>query len=182
MRYGRFALALAVLVTALACTGGGDDTTTDDDQVDVIVGDGLDFELDATYGGVELESGFEPDPYTVDVVSGGDIDVEAEDIGFDCTGYAAQAPDFSLVLSDDSDMIRIFFVADASGEDATLIVSDPSADWVCNDDYGGENPMVEFDPASAGRYDIWVGSYSPDELIMGTLYITEIDYEPSDVQ
>jgi hypothetical protein len=180
MRYGRFALALALLVTAVACTGGGDDTTTDDG--DAIVTDELDFTADAAFGGVELESGFMPDPYTVDVLSGGTVDVDALDIGSDCRGYAATAPDFRLILSDSSAMIRIFFVADESGEDATLIINEPGAGWVCNDDYGGVNPMLEFAPADEGTYDIWVGSFSADDLIVGTLYITELAYEPSDVQ
>jgi hypothetical protein len=178
MRYGRFALALAVLLGVVACAGGGDEADTGDDQAEVE----LDFSLDTNFGSVALESGFRPDPYTVGVVSGGAVDVAGLDLGSDCNGYATTAPDFEVELEDGSSMIRIFFVADESGEDATLIVSDPDGDWVCNDDYGGADPLVEFAPAEEGIYDIWVGSYSEEDLVAGTLYVTELEYEPSDVQ
>ena len=129
---------------------------------------------------MELEPGFVADPYTVDVRSGGQVDVDALDIGSDCRGYATSEPDFRLVLSESSSMIRVFFVADDLGEDATLIISESGADWVCNDDSGGLDPMVEFEPAEDGAYDIWIGSFSDDEFIDGTLYITELDLDPSD--
>jgi hypothetical protein len=142
-------------------------------------GAGLDFTLAPTFGEVELSPGFTPDPFTVDLLSGGVVDVEALDLGVDCVGYAASAPDFNLYLSDDSGNLRIFFVADG-GEDATLIINDPYVDWVCNDDAPGDtlDPMIEFEDASSGWYAIWIGSYSSDEAIVGTLYITEMDYHP----
>ncbi len=140
---------------------------------------GLDWSLDPNFGDVELEPGFLPDPYTVDIVSGGGVDVGAAGIGTDCVGYATQAPDFDLYLQDDSDELRIFFVA-ATGEDTALIINTPDGEWLCNDDYDGTDPMVVIQNAAAGLYDIWVASYSSDVLAEGTLYITEMDLSPAD--
>jgi hypothetical protein len=177
MRYAKFALVLVALLAAVSCGG-----QTDVDQPGEVATDELDFSQEPNYGGVELYPGFDPDPYTVDIVSGGAVDVATLGIGSDCSGYATTAPDFRVVLDGDSEMVRIFFVPDDPGHDATLIVSDPDGDWLCNDDYSGWDPMVVVEPAEAGTYDIWVGSYSTDELILGTLYITELDYEPGDVE
>jgi hypothetical protein len=41
--------------------------------------------------------------------------------------------------------------------------------------------MVELQNAESGQYDIWVGSYAADEFIVGTLYITEMDYDPGNL-
>lgn len=94
-----------------------------------------------------------------------------------CTGYAEPNPDVEIhynagLLS----RLRFYFVADNPGDDATLIINDASSNWVCNDDsYGGSNPTIEFSPPATGWYDIWIGSYSADAFISGTLYITELD-------
>jgi len=37
------------------------------------------------------------------------------------------------------------------------------------------NPMVGLSKASAGQYDIWVGSYSEEQFVDGNLVITERD-------
>jgi hypothetical protein len=71
-------------------------------------------------------------------------------------------------------------VPDEDGEDTTLIINDPQGTWHCNDDYSGWNPLVEVSSPAQGQFDIWIGSYSPDEQIPGTLYITELDLDPAD--
>jgi len=109
------------------------------------------------------------------VVSGGPIDVRYLEGA--CVGFAEPNPDYEVhytagLLS----MLRFYFVADSAGDDATLIINDTTSNWVCNDDsYGGSNPTVDFSPPESGYYDIWVGSYSSDAFISGTLYITELD-------
>ncbi len=142
-------------------------------------GDGLDISLDPGFGSASLEAGFQPDPHEVALISGGSVDVAAE-LGSDCGGYAASAPDYRISLEIDSDLLRIFFVSD-EGEDATLIVNDSYGNWYCNDDFSGYDPMVELKNAESGQYDIWVGSYSDGEFIVGTLYITELDYDPGNL-
>jgi len=144
-------------------------------------GNGLDYSLEPNYGEVELASGFVPDPYSLEMIAGGPVDVYAYDLGDDCWGYATSSPDFRLYLTDASSGMRIFFVADGSDEDTTLIINTPTGAWVCNDDYdSGYDPMVELAPAAAGQYDIWVGSFSEDEYVGGTLYITEVALSPGD--
>ncbi|MEE8390175.1 MAG: hypothetical protein V3S14_05180, partial [Anaerolineae bacterium] len=143
-------------------------------------GDDLDISLEPNFGLVKLESGFLPDPHTIDMISGGEVAVEELSLGSDCGGYVTNAPDLRLNLVDDSDRLRIFFVAE-EGEDATLIVNDPYGNWYCNDDFSDLDPLVELANAESGPYDIWVGSYSADEYIVGTLYITEMDYDPGNI-
>jgi serine protease Do len=142
-------------------------------------GGGLDIALDPAYGTAELSAGFQPDPHTVELVSGGPVDVFAA-IGADCGGYAAEAPDYRVNLAQDFGRLRIFFVA-AGEADATLIVNAPDGNWYCNDDFSGWDPLVEFEDAPAGQYDVWVGSFSADEFINGALYVTEMDYDPDNL-
>jgi serine protease Do len=184
MKYQRLAVSLAVLmmvVVTISCGGGGDGDTQPDQPSggQTTGGGGLDWTLEPAFGGVELSAGFTPDPFTVHVTSGGSVDVGSLGIGSGCTGYAATAPDFRIAFSGTSSNLRIFFVAD-TGQDTTLIVNDPSGGWTCNDDApGGTDPMVNLPNASAGQYDVWVGSYSAGNNIAGTLFITELEYSPS---
>ena len=141
---------------------------------------GLDMALEPNFGTQALEPGFQPDPHTVSVLSGGAVDVATLGLDFTCGGYASSAPDYRINLEGDSAELRIFFVSDG-GEDATLIVNDPYANWFCNDDFSGWDPMVAIENAASGQYDIWVGSYSADEYIAGTLYVTELDYDPGNL-
>jgi hypothetical protein len=71
------------------------------------------------------------------------------------------------------------FVAATAGQDTTLIVNTANGTWMCNDDYGGRNPMVEINNPQPGQYDIWVGSYTSGQYISGTLRITELDITPT---
>lgn len=139
----------------------------------------LDYTLPPFYATLTLQAGFLPDPATVAVVSGGDVDVAAY-LGGDCVGYAASAPDVRLQWSGASQQLRIFFEAAATGRDTTLIVNDPSGAWYCSDDANSStrNPMVVLVQPRAGQYDIWVGSYNARENIPGTLYITETGIVP----
>ena len=145
-------------------------------------GGALDFSAEPTFGSVELTAGFAPDPYTVDMISGGDVDVSTQGLGSDCLGYAATAPDLRLQWTGDSPNLRIFFVADG-GEDTTLIVNDANGTWHCNDDspFGGVDPLVDIPSPPEGQYDIWVGSYEAGAYVEGTLYITEMDIYPGNL-
>lgn len=139
------------------------------------VDDALDPTQEARYGSPELTSGFLPDPMEIRVMSGGPIDTHY--LGGGCTGYAEPNPDVKLYYtSGGATLLRIYFVADSAGDDATLIINDTSANYVCNDDsYTTSNPTIDFGSPSGGRYDIWIGSYTQGAYVAGTLYITEID-------
>lgn len=139
----------------------------------------LDYSLPPFYTTLTLQAGFMPDPATVAVTSGGSVDVAAY-LGNACAGFAASAPDVRLHWSGTSQQLRIFFEADTSGGDTTLIVNDPTGAWRCNDDASPStrNPLVVLTQPRAGQYDIWVGSYSMGEGISGTLYISETNRAP----
>ena len=136
-------------------------------------GDQLDYSLDPNYGEQHLNAGFLPDPYRVTVTSGGTVPVSY--LGGDCTGFAAQAPDYRLHWTGDTNELRILFRASREGEDTVLMVNRPDGSWSCNDDANADtlNPMVIFSNPLAGVYDIWVASYDQDAYIDGTLHITE---------
>lgn len=129
-----------------------------------------DYSLDPTYGRVTLAERFLPDPYSIDVVAGGTIELNMGE----CTyGYVANAPDFDLYYeTSGSSPLYIYAV---SGEDTTLLVNTPAGNWICNDDgYNGNNPLIVIPAGDGGLYDIWVGTYNGDTAGT-TLYISEID-------
>jgi hypothetical protein len=134
----------------------------------------LDYQLDPNFGSEELTSGFSPDPFTVEVTSGGPID--ASYLGGDCRGWATEAPDFDLYFTaGDLALLRFYFVADAA-EDTTLIINAPDADFYCNDDAPGTiDPMVDFTNPDDGLYEVWIGSYEEGTNVAGTLYVTELE-------
>ncbi|MBN1954120.1 MAG: hypothetical protein JW900_03615 [Anaerolineae bacterium] len=191
-RFKWVGLAMILLIAlALACGGNGEETQPPPTQPpptaeppetpteEPTVG-GLDFMLEPNFGEIDLESGFLPDPYEIALISGGSVDVDTLGIGSDCTGYATSSPDYRIHWSGSSSRLRIFFVPDTAGDDATLIINNPSGGWLCNDDYSDWNPLVEINDPDEGQYDIWVGSYSGTDFIAGTLYVTELDLGPAD--
>lgn len=123
-----------------------------------------------TYGAVELTEGFRPDPVARALTAGGTIEVDVAGCGY---GYVASAPDVDLYYetSAGSDL----FISVQSDEDTTLLVNLPDGSWACDDDgLGGSNPLVVVPNATAGLYDIWVGTYGT-ETVAAALLISEID-------
>lgn len=132
-----------------------------------------DVEGESLNGTVELSGGFLPDPHVIDIVPGGDTEVE--DLGAGCTGFIyASQPDLKVVLEDASNQLGIFV---NSNIDTTLVINDPNGAWHCNDDatfLTNSNPGVLFDAPAEGTYDIWVGTYSDVGTdSSGKLVITE---------
>jgi hypothetical protein len=122
------------------------------------------------YGQVTLDSGFQPDPYSVSLTAGGDVD--ASSVSSDCVGSIARRADFSLRYRNAGSLPLIFSAT--SQADTTLAVRAPDGRWYCDDDSGGSlNPMVRFDSPRNGRYQIWVGTYGP-EPAPAMLHISEI--------
>jgi len=140
----------------------------------------LDYSLEPHFSSFSLTAGFEPDPYNISGTSGGEIDVSAMGIGSDCTGYAAEAPDYRLNWSGSTSDLKIFFKASTGGEDAVLIVNTPDGSWICNDDAHSStlNPMVLLGGKTEGQFDIWIASLSSGDYIEGELTVTELDIRP----
>jgi S1-C subfamily serine protease len=146
----------------------------------VIEGGRLDFGEEPSFASESLEAGFTPDPYTLEMVSGGEVEVSY--LGGDCTGYAAVAPDYRLRWTGNSSELRIFFVPEDGG-DTTLLVNLPDGSWVCNDDADGIlDPMIVFETPEAGQYDVWVGSYEAGAFVSGRLHVTERSLAPASVR
>ena len=130
-----------------------------------------DASLEPNFGSVSLSAGFEPDPYVVDLVAGGDID--ASRLGNGCVGKITRQPDFRLQYEATSGLQLTIRVR--SREDTTLVVNGPTGRWLCNDDAGnGINPGVVYRTPQSGVYDIWVGTFG-DEPAEGQLRITELE-------
>ena len=145
-------------------------TTLRDNTCEVVLSELLDFNAEPTFGSVELDPGFTPDPFSGPVTSGGTIDVRY--LGETCFGYAAGPPDVTLFYGDGGDYLRFFFEPDTEG-DTGLVIANPDGLFWCNDDFDGLNPDIEFFDPLPGVYDIWVTSIIHDELVDGTLSITE---------
>lgn len=133
----------------------------------------LDMSLPSNFGSTDLSAGFTPDPFSVELVSGGPIDVTY--LGDDCRGYATEASDYDVTYTaGDQDLLRFYFVADTA--DTTLVINAPDGSWHCNDDAPGTiDPVIDFDNPEAGRYDIWIGSFESGTENGGTLYVTELE-------
>ena len=130
----------------------------------------LDWSLDPNFGVFDLIVGFEPDPFQLDLIAGGDAN--ARDTSPDCRGYATTRPDVRINYTSGQFPL---IVSALSESDTTLIISDPDGNWICDDDSGGGlNPEIMFDDPMSGQYDIWVGTYSAGTPADATLSISEI--------
>ena len=129
-----------------------------------------DWRLNPTYGQVSLRAGFTPDPYNVQVTSGGSI--RASNRFTNCAGFIANAPDFRLHWDGRGNLPLVISVS--SHADTTLVINGPDQQWWCDDDSGqGTNPSIRFDSPRSGQYDIWVGNYT-NENNRATLSISEL--------
>lgn len=130
-----------------------------------------DYRLNPTYGVANLSAGFTPDPYVVNVQSGGSIN--ASSLSSSCRGFIANAPDVRLNYSSGSYPL---IISANSSTDTTLVVNAPDGTWYCSDDEGvnGMNPMVRFNNPQGGQYDIWIGTYGNASLAPAQLHISEL--------
>lgn len=130
-----------------------------------------DLAAEATFEEIILRSGFTPDPRTIDMVAGGNI--QAGNIASQCAGYIARVPDVELTYRDNGNYPLVFTFN--SSADTTLVINGPDGNWYCDDDSDGNlNPRVTFSSPQGGIYDIFVGTFD-GEMANGTLSITEVD-------
>ncbi len=160
------------LAAALAVSGFGEDVVA---QQSLQIGG-----RSANYGSANLRSGFMPDPRSVNIVAGGNIDARTLNLGAGCVGFVTRQPDYIVRLQTPSSNLRFYVVvpgASAStNTDTTLLVNTAGGGWICNDDsYGGANPTVNIPNAARGQYDVWVGSYVQGANARGRLFVTEMD-------
>ena len=111
-----------------------------------------------------------PDPHSVAIAAGGGYDAMAIP---GCAGWIASAPDLRVNWTAGSGQLPLTFHV-ASDADTTLVINDAQGNWICNDDTDGLNPVVSFQNAPSGQYDVWVGTYAQGDLQDSTLHITEV--------
>ena len=164
------ALGLALMIGALALTPGASVAAPSGQKGQKASAPAVDISQRATYGDVSLSSGFTPDPYRIDMFSGGDVD--ATTIADGCVGMVARAPDFQVTYSAGS-LPLIFGVTSAN--DTTLVINGPNGRWYCDDDGGdGTNPLMSIPDPQSGVYDVFVGAYGGNGAA-AQLYITELN-------
>lgn len=128
------------------------------------------YNLSPTYGTVALNGGFAPDPYVVNLQSGGNV--SASNVSSSCRGYIANPPDVRLNFRPGS---LPLIISVASNVDTTLVINGPDGTWYCDDDGGqGLNPSIRFNNPQGGQYDIWVGTYGSASLQAAQLHISEL--------
>lgn len=131
-----------------------------------------DYSQNPTYGTVNLRAGFSPDPYVVNVQSGGTVN--AQTLSSSCQGFIANAPDVRVNYTAGS-FNRLIISANSSA-DTTLVINGPDGRWYCDDDGGnaGMNPSINFSPPRTGQYDIWIGTYGNASLQPAQLHVSEV--------
>jgi len=130
-----------------------------------------DYRLNPIYQNISLSGGFTPDPYVINLQSGG-VNNTAQTLGGSCRGYVATAPDVRLNFRAGS---LPLIISVNSGSDTTLVINGPDGRWYCNDDGGnGLNPSVRWNSPMSGQYDIWVGTYGSSGNANAQLHISEL--------
>jgi hypothetical protein len=127
------------------------------------------------FGEVTLNAGFSPDPHVVSMPAGGTVD-SAQTIGGRCTGMIGTDPDY--VVDYRAGSTFGLYISAESGSDTTLVVYAPDKLYYCDDDSAGSlNPGVYLPTPPAGRYLIWLGTFSSSGgNPPATVYVSEIGY------
>jgi hypothetical protein len=126
------------------------------------------------FGSLQLQSGFQPDPRTVEVRAGGPDAVQR--LGQDCVGFIDfRQPDVNIEYRA-ARLPLILLVR--SNADTTLVVNLPDGSWRCNDDFDGVNPGLTFEQPQSGLYNVWIGTFESGALQPASLVVTEIPPPP----
>ncbi len=102
----------------------------------------------------------ESPPSTVEVSSGGDIDLSTLGLRPSCTGAVTREAD--LVVDVTAALATLDLTVEAL-TDTTLAVRDPAGGWHCADDApnGSYDPTLHFTTPATGAYGVWVGRFVP---------------------
>jgi len=131
----------------------------------------LDISGDPYFGSANLTEGFIPDPHTVSLTPGGNVNASSAAIG--CAGRIGSSPDFNLVYTAGRSPL---YISTSASLDTTLVVNAPDGSWICDDDSGaGLNAGITLKSPQSGLYNIWVGRFGGVEG-EATLHISELGY------
>jgi len=131
---------------------------------------------DPLYGQANLSPGFQPAPFTVQIIGGGRNQAADYIAGESCHGYVAEAPDFSILV--DGSFTEIWFAV-YSPADMMLVARAADGGWHCSDGHLGANPAIGFSFPPAGLYKFWLGSADEGNYAAAILYALETEPEES---
>ena len=123
-----------------------------------------------SFGQIDLNAGFLPDPYVRNITAGGRYDLAGCFGSNGWGGSVAASPDFDLYWNGASAALTIGV---NSGSDTVLLINAPDGQWYYSDDASGSNPAITFANPQPGLYDIWIGAYGGGRGLPGQLVITE---------
>ncbi len=123
----------------------------------------------------ELVAGFNDDPRMLSVVAGG-----SENAGGDC-GFVADGP--SLIIDYTPYDFALSFMTLGGSIDTTMMVVDPNGVTRCNDDMTSEDwdAAVTFGTPVAGRYEVYPGTYSAEDVGVSVEIAVTENMESDDV-
>jgi hypothetical protein len=130
-----------------------------------------------------LGPNFAPSPVRLDVMSGygvflGDAGVYGQQVA-ECPGNIGDVPS-ALIDWSGGGYLALRAESDA---DMVMLVVDPSGAVHCNDDSGDvdDRPMIGFDNALAGRYEVYVGTlFGFDRALPSALEVSSQPLQPDD--
>ena len=115
--------------------------------------DAQDWELEPSYGGVDLTTAFEPNPLIVRLVAGGGRSLDR--LGF--RGRIADTPDFEVFYQAGRRAL-VFSVIETQG-DTVMLIRGPDDVYYYDDDSVDHNPVIRFENPRTGWYTVWVGTF-----------------------
>ncbi|RMF82190.1 MAG: hypothetical protein D6737_02775 [Chloroflexi bacterium] len=138
----------------------------------------IDPSLMPRYGIVELESGFSPDPYELEIVAFADAGYDIESlVDGDCGGYVGGNPDLIVDWQEATDnYLSVNFFPDVLDisliEDrSAMVIRAPDGRWYCA---SGRVPEILVRDVIPGMYMVWTGTREHGVEIEGTLTIEEL--------
>jgi hypothetical protein len=151
------AIGLLVILTAILATGVAAENS------------GSQTAPPAAFITINPEAGLPLDPFLISVQGGGPV--AANTLAKECKGYIPANPTVSVDYKGKADSMTVFFKSDG---DPVLVVRTPDGKIVCNDDLNPAvlDPLFVVSKPAKGRYDLWVGSSAPRDLIPGFLVFT----------
>lgn len=125
--------------------------------------------LNRAYVSVDLNAGFPLDPFLVSVNGGGELDASL--LNEKCKGYINPNPTLTVNWTGNADLVRAFTYSDA---DPMLVIQTPDGKFQCSDDSSSVllDPQIEISKPSPGKYNVWVGSAAPKQLLPTILVLT----------
>ena len=124
------------------------------------------WEAAPSFGQIDLNAGFMPDPYVRNITAGGGYDLAGCFGANGWGGSVASKPDFDLYWNGSSAQLTIAVNTNA---DAVLLINAPDGQWYYSDDPSA----ITFSNPQMGLYDIWIGAYGGGSGIPGQLVISE---------